>query len=1157
MRKQKFLAALLAVVMLFTLVPVMSVSADETDSAGDAETTINVDSEGYIVTTALQDDMTLRKKATLEDDGTYTIDLEAWATGDPVYATIRNGLPSDIVLVLDQSGSMAQDDNGSYAGVESGTLRYQALQSALEEFIKLIQQNSLDYNVDHRVSMVGFASNYNIGASDSNPGVSISANSSPQYWINTGIFIDGYLKNYGSNSNASQLTEENYMDSLEYPLDGDTIEDKDAIDNTTIAAAIDRIGRSGGTYTEYGLLMAQGVFDAIEAQDTTDGEGNAVYADDGAWYFDETTNTWKERQKIVVVFTDGETNSDEDTILEYAETLKDDNVIVYSVSLLNTTNALLDLMSSNYRDITDYDSCFDKTETSYTETNRVRPDSDTVYYVLDDGVYYEVTITRSSTGGHKPTYTYTYTDAEGTAHTVTPKTDNDSSGAQFYTKDTTTGTTISTSVSGDPDKHVDTKYYSNAVDTSALDTIFKNFSTEITAPGTDAEMDDTTELKDIVSSDFDVSNAEVTVQYQEGFWNADNTAIQWENNTSDANDVSFVWSGNTLTVTGFDYCENHIGKNSANGAADGHAGKKIIVKITGIIAKDSAVTGSPVDTNGVDSGIYYTDPETNYVYSIAFGVPTTVLTTKTFVIDYAKTAALDMSGVQNAAKGIDSASDLELNKIGSTANITAAYGNVAYANGVITYTPKTTNWNGYDSFYVLGDTTDGTALDGTANDVHDNVWTKVSVIPANNIYYEDTFETDGADTVGIEYTGSWTKDTDASTSNTSESVNTETHGGWQNANLADDAGYSDGTAHTVNVSDGSQATATFKFTGTGFDVYSRTNNLTGTVAVIVRDESDNYVKGFSIDTVSRSGEYDGVPTLSVLDLEHGTYNVTIYVTSAADTAESGNRATYYIDGIRIYNPLGTDNPDTTVSTAYGDEINASFKEVRDILLDAGSFGTDAGVVFIDQADPADTSSSGNYEIGTYETYGPENEVYLAAGQSIVFRVASTEVAYHIGFRSPTGENVTVEYSVGADSKESKTINHTTDLYYKVTPNTDGTITITNTSGALLSVTKIRTSGAAASQGLMLLSMTEDEALDTVAAFSLMRVVDTKEEPVDPETPSTDPDDSQDTTEEPEEPEIDIVNPEPENKPEIEEVKNELNKLVTNLFKNIFKWFGRR
>ena len=51
--------------------------------------------------------MEISKTATANQDGSYTITLEAYATGEKVISEITKDVPTDIILVLDQSGSMA------------------------------------------------------------------------------------------------------------------------------------------------------------------------------------------------------------------------------------------------------------------------------------------------------------------------------------------------------------------------------------------------------------------------------------------------------------------------------------------------------------------------------------------------------------------------------------------------------------------------------------------------------------------------------------------------------------------------------------------------------------------------------------------------------------------------------------------------------------------------------------------------------------------------------------------------------------------------------------------------------------------------------------------------------------------------------------------
>lgn len=53
--------------------------------------------------------MVINKTATANNDGSYTITLEAYATGEKVISEVTEDVPTDIVLVLDQSGSMEED----------------------------------------------------------------------------------------------------------------------------------------------------------------------------------------------------------------------------------------------------------------------------------------------------------------------------------------------------------------------------------------------------------------------------------------------------------------------------------------------------------------------------------------------------------------------------------------------------------------------------------------------------------------------------------------------------------------------------------------------------------------------------------------------------------------------------------------------------------------------------------------------------------------------------------------------------------------------------------------------------------------------------------------------------------------------------------------
>lgn len=87
MNKTRFLSLLLCLCMLCTLILPAAATEGETPEP--------------------LPPMVVNKTATANDDGTYTITLEAFATGEKITSQISRDVPTDIILVLDQSGSMA------------------------------------------------------------------------------------------------------------------------------------------------------------------------------------------------------------------------------------------------------------------------------------------------------------------------------------------------------------------------------------------------------------------------------------------------------------------------------------------------------------------------------------------------------------------------------------------------------------------------------------------------------------------------------------------------------------------------------------------------------------------------------------------------------------------------------------------------------------------------------------------------------------------------------------------------------------------------------------------------------------------------------------------------------------------------------------------
>lgn len=94
--------------------------------------------------------MKISKTATANADGSYTITLEAFATGSKVITEQKTDIPTDIVLVIDQSGSM-NDPIGGYTYTAYRTGRYNSRNYHNDEYYPL-RHNGGSENLWHKLN---------------------------------------------------------------------------------------------------------------------------------------------------------------------------------------------------------------------------------------------------------------------------------------------------------------------------------------------------------------------------------------------------------------------------------------------------------------------------------------------------------------------------------------------------------------------------------------------------------------------------------------------------------------------------------------------------------------------------------------------------------------------------------------------------------------------------------------------------------------------------------------------------------------------------------------------------------------------------------------------------------------------------------------------
>ena len=395
----------------------------------------------------------------------------------------------------------------------------------------------------------------------------------------------------------------------------------------------------------------------------------------------------------------------------------------------------------------------------------------------------------------------------------------------------------------------------------------------------------------------------------------------------------------------------------------------------------------------------------------------------------------------------------------------------------------------------------------------------LTIIPASNVYYEDSLAAftngsgaaSGADWKLVDNNGNEGATEDTTTTQALQQLGDKAIYG-KDAAYNSSSKLSMGTAHKVTVTAAmleaynggnkdnfAWPTAQFTFKGTGFDIISLTDNTSGAIVVDVYKGSktegskpvhsylvNNYY-GYTYNQETKKWEVvkDGkenaiyqIPVMKVNDLPYGEYTAVIEVFYNSffdmnyDKNSGKNQYSFWLDAIRVYNPMGKDYDYTADNEGYPQYI-----KLRDEL--AKTAETNKGVVFIDGAESA--------TIAQYANYGPNNEVYLANGQAISFKLTgdTSEIAsIQIGAKAPDGKpaNIVVTGNVTGTNPFNKELKTATEMYYDITEQAkDGQlVTITNKGEGILSLTNLKITYRISGKTVTLSDLTAAEQANAVA-----------------------------------------------------------------------------
>lgn len=484
----------------------------------------------------------------------------------------------------------------------------------------------------------------------------------------------------------------------------------------------------------------------------------------------------------------------------------------------------------------------------------------------------------------------------------------------------------------------------------------------------------------------------------------------------------------------------------------------------------------------------------------------TFTNSKTFVVDFGLPLEIAPKDMNTELSG-------KVNKVEVANADRLTYGTVSAKN-----TPA----DGYKVVYKLNKTIDGyETINLTYSGVNTETFKEGSVtwtayiIPASNVYYEDSLAT-FTNGKGVAKDAKWSIDDQATADQKSATQALEELGKHSNV-YGHDGAYDNssmlsmGTAHKITVTAAmleaynggnkdnfAWPTAQFTFKGTGFDIISLTDNTSGVIQVKVYKANStdttpvknilvNNYYGYTRDgvgnwVVSNSEDPNAlyqIPVVKVDGLDYGTYNVTIEVFySKYFDKTTKSQYSFWLDAIRVYNPMGEGYDYTADNEGYPQYI-----KLHDKLADTAATSGDEQVLFIDGAEHA--------TIAQYANYGPKNEVYLAKGQAISFKLTgnTNEIAsIQIGAKAPDGQpTMTVKGNGSTTSAKNEVLSTATEMYYDITEQAKNgqLVTISNTSGSILSLTNLKITYKISGQTVTLSDLTATEQANAVAVVQAL------------------------------------------------------------------------
>lgn len=632
MKKTRILSLLLGLSLLCTLIVPATVYADDP----------TVDSG-----------MKISKTATANADGTYTITLEAFATGAQTTSTVTKDIPTDIILVLDQSGSMADDigqvqytaytgnntqnksnyekrhnggsanlwhklPDGSFVSVSvTKTTKYNELSTNLPNYKRNKEcywkyANNLYEKVEDEYKKVGLENKY--------------------------VVFEGerYTYTFADNSTIQSFGNDTIPDLGSHaPLYTPVADGNDTVYTytyTDATGAVKTIGTSTGANTKFSPAFYQrstttsgggSRLDALKS--AANAFANAVAVKAAGADSNITTTADNINHRIAVVgYADTDWDYGYNTGVFIGSTLKryeDKAAGVYSTALqdMSTTNgksnvaASLNALQASGATRTDYGLIMAK---GILDANPV-PAGETrnrVVIVFTDGAPTDysgfqknvansaITAANTIKAGGTTVYSIGIFSGADASTAGTEPSGNLSQGSNQLTAACNWFMQQVSSNNGTPRSP---SYYLSAGDSASLNSIFQQISNNITTGGSATTLGSETVVKDIISPYFTLpagttaSGIRIDTYACTG---KDGNTYTWSSTSGGNGGAIATVDGDQVSVTGFDFSENWCGTETGANGTTTVRGKKLVISFT-VDPKSGFLGGNDVITNA-RAGIY-------------------------------------------------------------------------------------------------------------------------------------------------------------------------------------------------------------------------------------------------------------------------------------------------------------------------------------------------------------------------------------------------------------------------------------------------------------------------------------------------------------------------------------------------------------------------